>query len=258
MQRSIELESEGTVLRGMFHLPENAGPRTPLLVIFHGFTGTKVENHFLYVKLSRHLESRGIASLRYDFSGSGESDGDFGNMTLSGEIRDAKRIYESALSLPHVDPDSVFILGHSMGGVVASIVAAEAERKPRGLVLVAPAGNMIPIAEAKLRENADRTTGNGGTDIGGLIIGRDFLPDLRSIDLAGRAAGYRGSACVIQGSVDPVVPEAVSRAYYDVYPGRKRYVLIEGAGHNFDSRRLEETLFSAIVGFIVDEEDARC
>jgi uncharacterized protein len=253
MQRAMELIAGRKTLRGMLHLPENAGPRTPLLMIFHGFTGTKVENHFLYVKLSRYLEARGIASLRYDFSGSGESDGEFRDMTLSLEIGEAKMIHSSVAELLPFVPEHVFILGHSMGGVIAAIVAAEAERKPAGLILVAPAGNMVSIAEAKLHENRDRVDGAGGTDIGGLVLGRDFLPDLRSIDLAGRAAGYRGSVCVIHGSEDPVVPESVSRRYFDSYPGRKRYIPVAGAGHNFDSVPFEESLFAAIAGFVSDE-----
>lgn len=83
MQNAVELQSRGLTLRGMLHIPANISGKIPMVVIFHGFTGNKMEPHFILVKLSRLLETKGIASVRFDFAGSGESDGDFSEMTIS-------------------------------------------------------------------------------------------------------------------------------------------------------------------------------
>ena len=58
MQKAIELVSQGLTLRGMLHMPENVPGKVPVVVIFHGFTGNKMEPHFIFVKLSRMLEKK--------------------------------------------------------------------------------------------------------------------------------------------------------------------------------------------------------
>jgi pimeloyl-ACP methyl ester carboxylesterase len=260
VQEAVELEIGGKALRGMFHLPAARGmlhepaeassghAAPPLLIIFHGFTGTKVESHFIYPKLCRSLEGQGIASLRFDFSGSGESDGDFRDMTLSGELEEARRIWDFALGLPRIDPESVFILGHSMGGLVAGMLAAE--KGPRGLVLIAPAGNMPDIARGYLREKTVAVDARGDHDIGGLVLGRGFLPDLLALDPLGVSREYGGPVCVLQGTADPVVPESVGRQWFSSFPGARSFVPLEGAGHNYDSIAYEERIFSTVGDFI--------
>jgi uncharacterized protein len=258
VQEAVELKIGDKILRGMFHLPAAAsGGRaaSPLLVVFHGFTGTKVENHFIYPKLCRSLEERGIASLRFDFSGSGESDGDFRDMTLSGELEEARLIWDFALGLPRIDPGSVFLLGHSMGGLVAGMQAAE--KGPRGLILIAPAGNMPDIARGYLRDKTVAVDARGDRDIGGLVLGRDFLSDLLSLDPLGKSQEYGGPVCVLQGTADPVVPESVGRQWFSSFPGARSFVALEGAGHNYDSIAYEERIFSTVGNFILSEASHR-
>lgn len=250
MQESIELAVPRGILRGMVHRPPaGEGAHHPLLIVFHGFTGTKVDNHFIYPKLCRSLEARGIASLRFDFSGSGESDGDFRDMTLSGELDEARRIFDFAQGLAGIDPRSIFLLGHSMGGLVAGMLAAE--KAPAGLVLLAPAGNIDAIISERLRAGRPLEDAPGCRDIGGLVLGREFLPDLRGMNPLGLSARYAGPVMVVQGSADPVVPEEVSRLWYSRFPGAARYIVLEGAGHNYDSIAFEERIFREIGDFVV-------
>jgi len=104
MQKAVEIiDQRGLTLRGMLHVPDGAVGKVPVVAIYHGFTGNKMEPHFIFVKLSRALEKKGIASVRFDFAGSGESDGDFIDMTISGEISDAKCILDYAYGLDFAD-----------------------------------------------------------------------------------------------------------------------------------------------------------
>ena len=139
MQKAVELKSQGLTLRGMLHMPDSATHKVPVVVIFHGFTGNKMEPHFIFVKLSRMLEKKGIASVRFDFGGSGESDGYFINMTLSGEIRDAHNILDYVKKLDGIDPERIGLVGLSMGGSVASALAGERKDEINSLCLWAPA-----------------------------------------------------------------------------------------------------------------------
>jgi len=114
MQKHVEFTYNGKTLRGMMHLPDGIHGKVPMVAIFHGFTGNKMEPHFIFVKLSRQLEKVGIGSVRFDFYGSGESDGDFSEMTFSGELEDARQIIKFIKNEPMADVENIGILGLSM------------------------------------------------------------------------------------------------------------------------------------------------
>ena len=76
METPVVFDSKGQQIVGMLHVPNGRG-RFPGALLLHGFTGTKTESHRMFVKLSRRLAEHGIASLRFDFRGSGDSAGEF-------------------------------------------------------------------------------------------------------------------------------------------------------------------------------------
>ena len=120
----ITFVNEGQKLIGVLHRPAAADrDKTPAVVLFHGFTGTKVEPHRIFVKAAEALARAGIVALRFDFRGSGDSEGDFEDMTLPGEISDARVSLDYVSGLPGVDGNNIGILGLSMGGAVAASVS---------------------------------------------------------------------------------------------------------------------------------------
>src|SRR5690349_11530430 len=88
MEIPVTFDCRGEQIVGMLHLPEGRG-RHPAVLLLHGFTGTKSEAHGMFVKMSRALVDHGIASLRFDFRGSGDSGGSFEEMTIKSEVIDA-------------------------------------------------------------------------------------------------------------------------------------------------------------------------
>src|SRR5690554_6935674 len=138
MQKAIELTVKGKTLRGMYHRPDQEG-KYPTVILFHGFTGDKLEPHRIFLKLSRRLAAGRTAMLRFDFSGSGESDGDFEEMTFSSEVREAEAIVDYAQSLPTTDGENLGVVGLSLGGAVAATLAGRRPEALRALVLWAAA-----------------------------------------------------------------------------------------------------------------------
>ena len=197
MQKAVEIESRNLTLRGMLHIPDNASGKVPVVCIFHWFTGTKVEPHFIFVKLSRRLEKAGIASLRFDFGGSGESDGDFEDMTILTELEDAKAILDYAKSLPFADAERIGVVGLSMGGTVASLLAGDRKEDVAALCLWAPAGDMGErLTQDRRPEEIQAFRSKGWWDVGGLTLGIDFLDTALDLDTYKRAASMtKGSCC---------------------------------------------------------------
>ena len=102
--------------------------------------------------VANDLQAQGIASLRFDFNGHGNSEGEFQNMTVLNEIEDLKDVISWAQAQPWVE--NISLLGHSQGGVVVSMTAGElGENIIKNVVLMAPA--------AVLRDDAIRGNTQG-------------------------------------------------------------------------------------------------
>ena len=72
----------------------------PLVILMHGFSASK--DYKLLELTAEYLEKAGIASIRFDFNGHGDSEGRFQDMTVPNEIEDAKKVYAYAKALPGV------------------------------------------------------------------------------------------------------------------------------------------------------------
>jgi uncharacterized protein len=254
MQKAVEIESRGLTLRGMIHIPEGISGKVPMIPIFHGFTGNKMEPHFIFVKLSRILEKRGIASVRFDFGGSGESDGDFIDMTISKELEDAKNILEYAKTLDFADVNKIGIVGLSMGGAVASMLAGDCKDDIKALCLWAPAGNMADLVMSTIeKKNMDKVRKSGYYDLGGLLLGTDFIDDVLNLNIYEKAAAFNKNVLLLHGDKDVTVPLNASEKYLDKYETKAVLHVVEGADHTFNNKSWEDEVIEYTLGFFEGE-----
>lgn len=258
MQQSVEIESRGMILRGSLHIPDSFKPgscentgRLPIVIILHGFAGNKTGPHFIFVKLSRMLEKMGMASLRFDFAGSGESDGDFIDMTVLGELEDAKNMLDFARTLDFVDTDRISLVGLSMGGAVASMLASARKSNVHSLCLWAPAGNMGEIVVNNfIGAGYPEYERKGGYDIDGLTVGRKFVEEVAGLDIYQSAAGYDKRVLLIHGDKDEVVSIEASKKYLGYYGEKAGLKVVNGADHTFNRSEWEEQVLKATAEFL--------
>ena len=121
MERPVVFYNQDQQINGILHSPTGHDAPCPAVAFFHGFTGTKVEPHRIFVKTARELAAIGFYVLRFDFRGSGDSEGDFSEMTIGGEVSDAIKSIDVLTAMQGVDPERIGILGLSMGGVCCSV-----------------------------------------------------------------------------------------------------------------------------------------
>lgn len=225
MQRYCEIPTKKGVMRGFFHIP--ARGTFPVLLIFHGFTGTKSGTKFSYVSLSRLLETSGVGTLRMDFLGSGESDLTFKEMTFDDELSCARILLEELKKMNQVS--EIYVLGHSMGGAIASELAKLYPEDIKKLVLWAPAFN-LPSA-------LDYLTGQQKKqdyyDHNGFEISHKFVEDMLNRDFYKDLDIYKNKLMIIHGTEDITVPYSISRDYLKGFSQAEFYP-IEGASHNYD------------------------
>lgn len=92
-------------------------------------------------QIAEHLASQGIVTLRYDKRGVGGSEGDYQATGFFDNVTDASAALSALSSRPEIDPESVFVVGHSEGALIATELAADSslEHPPAGVVLLAGA-----------------------------------------------------------------------------------------------------------------------
>jgi len=249
----VKFENENLNLFGMIHLPTRE-PRYPCIVLLHGYTGTRMGDHFILVKAARELCRGGFACLRFDFRGSGESEGDFADITVDGEISDALAALEFLKGFSGIDRNRIGLLGMSLGGSVAACVSPEARVRSLALwspwafidYLVERGGEVIKDPYAWLPPNfKEAIKKKGRVDLGGYMRGKPFFESLASVDPLREIAKYQGPVLLIHGSEDQVVSPSNSEFLYDNVKGTRRIIIIDDADHTFSSTYWENQVIGA-------------
>jgi hypothetical protein len=244
MEIQVTFPSGGEQVVGMLQPPD----RTPApgLAMCHGFTGHKAETHRLFVKAARDFARHGLAVLRFDFRGSGDSAGEFREMTVSREIEDAGAAMDYLISRPEVIADRVGILGLSLGGCVA---ACQAGMDPRvkALVLWAATAHPDRIADRM----APEFKGTDVLDMNGWGLGRGFVEDVMRVRPLDEVARYTGPSLVVHGSNDETVPASDASDYRIALGGGCRVHIVEGADHVFSTLVYESEAIGASRDFLV-------
>ncbi len=235
----VILENFGQKIFGVIHIPKNTP--APFVLFCHGFTGTKIEPHRIFVNTAEALTREGIGALRIDFRGSGDSEGSFKDMTIEGEISDAMVALDYLSKCNFVDKEKIGILGLSMGGAVASITSG---RNPliKSCVLWSAVChfdiffNRSPEEVQKIKDYGDFI------DLGGNPVGKRFLEEIKNIKPLEELKKRNIPVLIIHGNGDMVVP--IQHAY-DYYHGLKethktQLEIIEEADHTFNSIEWEK------------------
>lgn len=111
-------------------------------------------NHKPFAAIADCLTQQGIVVIRYDDRGVGESTGDFAKATTADFASDAAAAIAYARKLKYVDKNKVGVVGHSEGGLVAMMLAAEGKKNaPNFIALLAAPG--IPMKTILLRQNEE-------------------------------------------------------------------------------------------------------
>lgn len=233
-------------------LPKGLDPETekcPMVILMHGIFSSG--NIVPIPALARELADAGIASIRFDFGGHWRSEGEMQQMTIGKEIEDALAIWEYARSLPYVS--EIGLLGHSQGGVVASMTSGILEirgEKPAGLVLIAP-GSVVQDACRNGRFfGAEFNPADPPEYVkcfGIMKLGREYILSTQELDIYGTAKGYTGPVRLIHGSKDKIVPMSCSERYAETYGDRSELIVVEGENHLITRKKKKVVALS--VGF---------
>jgi uncharacterized protein len=208
---NVTLLSEGQKIAGVLHLPDKKSP--PCVIASHGLLSSKESEK--YIALGDRLSEEGIAMLRFDFRGIGESEGRMEDDTISRRIMDLGSAIEFIRSRRDLK-GRIGLLGSSLGGYVALIKASQEERVRAVVIWATPF-------------HLDDLKSNPGTE-GHPLPEEAFFEDLprhQLLPLLPRVC----NCMVIHGEKDELVPADQAWEIFHSLGAPKEIRILEGADH---------------------------
>ncbi|MEM7454598.1 MAG: alpha/beta hydrolase [Planctomycetota bacterium] len=216
----------GIRLAGIIDWPDES-PRE-FAVFSHCFTCTK--DLKAIVRISRGLARRGIAVLRFDFTGLGESGGNFSDTNFDSNILDLRSAVDF-LASGHRAP-SLFI-GHSLGGAAMMRSITEFD-SVAALVTIASPSSTHHLADYLSRTNPDiEGAGQGEVTIGGrtYTLKKQLIENLRAHNLEESIARIHVPHMIIHPPEDDTLPYWHAEKLFELTGGVKSMLTLDGSDH---------------------------
>ncbi len=217
---------DGSELSASLDLPD--GPLLATAIFAHCFTCSR--DILPARRIAARLTGAGIAVLRFDFTGLGDSDGAFEDTTFSSNVADLIAA-NAALGARGMTPS--MLIGHSLGGAAVLRAAAELDNIRAVVTIGAPfspdhvAQNFAGHLEEIMRD------GKAQVDLGGrpFWIGRDFVQDIAAEKLAPAIRNLRAALLVMHAPLDHVVGIDNAQAIFTAAKHPKSFVTLDDADH---------------------------
>jgi len=244
----------GRMIPATVCLPVGApGETFPAVVMLHGTGSSRDEAGNGYKLLAPHMAEAGIASIRIDFAGSGDSKADYVEYTWTSGASDAKAAADFIAQFKAVDPERIGVMGWSQGGSVAMLAAS---RYPEFKALLTWAG--AEDMSWFLADQYEDAKANGFTKMqfdwrGPLNLSLAWYNDVRNISLSKELANFKGPVLAIAGSADTVVPLSQLDVIVSSAGGTdKAKHLIDGADHTFNIFTGDMTKFNELMSITTE------
>lgn len=236
---------EGEKLKGILVTPlkQKKNYSHYLFIFCHGFYGRKENNQ----KLARLLAAKGFNTAIFDFSGYGESEGEFG---MSGYLKQSNDL-TNVIDYFNDKFSKIVVIGHSMGGGVALNVAKE-NKAITGLIIMA--GAIKPelfLEKVFYKEDVERVLKEEEGEIRFLEkykakFNKSFFEELDIVKPLEYVEKIDFPVLILVGERDDSVFEEQAKELYKKLKGKKKIRVIKKAGHNFRSDEEVKKVFKEI------------
>lgn len=223
---------DGNTLAARLDLPD--GPHLATALFAHCFTCSK--DIPAARRIARRLAMMGIAVLRFDFTGLGHSEGEFGNTSFSSNIEDLER---AAAHLTARDMPPSLLIGHSLGGAAVIRAAGRIDSVRAVVTLGAPhdPSHVTHHFADALPQIAEQ--GVAKVDLGGreFCIGRAFVQDIKAAALDTALHDMRAALLVMHAPRDEVVGIDNATQIFMAKKHPKSFVTLGDADHLISTPR---------------------
>lgn len=218
--------SLGENLAARLDLP--AGPVRAYALFAHCFTCSK--DIFAAARIAGELSKRGIAVLRFDFTGLGQSGGDFANTNFSSNVADLLQAVDF-LRKNYEAPK--IMVGHSLGGAAVLAAAGDVPELAAVVTIGAPADAEHVVHNFHADVSTIESEGEAKVSLAGrdFTIKKQFLDDLKGQAVPDRVGALRKALLVMHSPADDTVGVDNARRIYDAAKHPKSFVSLDTADH---------------------------
>ena len=217
-EQAVNFMVNGMKVVGTLNLPDGV-KKPPVVLLLHSFGGSQDEmkipavNEGIFARTARVWAKQGIASLRIDYRFTGASDGDFADSTLDAHTADGLAALDFLAGTDRIDTKRMALVGWSMGGAVATAVAARTKHKLDAVALWNPAPNMaaaLPLlwGADKIKEglsSGDKPVAFTMPTGAEIKLKSGFFKSLLTLVPAAELVRYKGPLFVAVGTTDDIV-----------------------------------------------------
>jgi uncharacterized OsmC-like protein/esterase/lipase len=243
MRKKVEFQSDGITLAGTLEIP--ASEILSYGIFAHCFTCGK--DIAAASRIAQALTAKGIAVLRFDFTGLGNSDGDFANSNFSSNIQDllsAAKYLEDNFAAPE------FLIGHSLGGAAVLAMACQLPSVKAVVTIGAPyQAHHVTHNFAASIENIHRD-GKAEVTLGPrkFTIKKQFLDDLEAYSEQDLAS-MRKALLVCHSPLDTTVDISEAEKIYRAAKHPKSFVSLDTADHLLTKKEDSSYVAEVIAGW---------
>lgn len=235
-QEDITIDAGDHQIPATVTLPKGAeGEKFPAVIMLHGNGSTRHEAGNAYDYTAPELAKAGIATIRFDYIGNGDSTSDYIDFTYDKGVADAMKCYEYLSTLPSIDMERVGIMGWSMGGRLALLTAG------RNDVFK----SVLTWAGAYDQKGNEEEQYAIAKENGFYLVEYDWREPLKqspayyecamNIDYPAEVAAIKAPILAINGTEDNVVLPETAQQIIDASTSEgSRVLLLEGADHTFN------------------------
>ena len=224
--------TEGHKLAAALDLPD----RKPLAYALFAHCFTCGKDVLAAKRIAVALATRGIAVLRFDFTGLGSSEGDFANSTFSSNVTDLVR---AADHLRESRNAPALLIGHSLGGAAILAAAASIPEAKAVVTIAAPSDPAHVTGLFRDRIEDIRKAGKAEVSLAGrpFTIKREFLDDIAEQGLTTRLANLHKALLVMHAPTDDMVGIDNATRIFVAAKHPKSFVSLAGADHLLSEKR---------------------
>lgn len=233
---NIAIPSGGLMIPATLTIPAiESGKTVPAVVMMHGTGSSRDEAGNGYKMLAPELAKAGIASIRFDFPGSGESTASYRLYTNSEAVREASAVADYLRSLPFIDGKRIGVMGWSQGGTDALLAAAR-DNRFASVLTWAGALEIGDMATEEMRKEAKE---KGYTLMtfdwrDPLELSEQWIEEADSDDVLAEVKAIKAPIMMLHGDQDTTVPPTDGQKVKEASSNpNSQWVLIPGADHTF-------------------------